>query len=69
MDANYIIDRLKSTLYKHPTVTVLRSRLNNLDEERREAILTSLKKQIHKERNYDIQDHLQELVYRMPIAS
>lgn len=69
MDANYIIDRLKSTLYKYPTVAVLRTRLNNLDEEKREAILTSLKKQIHKESNYDIQEPLEELVYRIPIAS
>lgn len=69
MDSNYIINRLKSTLYKYPTVAVLRTRLNNLEEEKREAIMTSLKKQIHKESNYDIQEPLQELLYRIPIAS
>jgi hypothetical protein len=69
MDSNYIISRLKSTPYKYPTVAVLQTRLINLDEKRRKAILTSLKKQIHKECNLDIQEPLAELVYRLPAAS
>lgn len=69
MDSNYIISRLKSTLYKYPTVTVLQNRLANLDEEQKQAILSSLKKQINKERNLDIKEPLAMLVYRLPLAS
>lgn len=69
MDSNYIITRLKSTPFKYPTVELLRSRLGNLDSEKRQEILSTLKKQIWKERNVDIQEPLLELVYRMPLAS
>jgi hypothetical protein len=69
MDSNYIIERLKSTPYKYQTVAVLQARLSKLDEELKEQILTSLKKQIYKERNLDIQQPLAELVYHLPIAS
>ncbi|MCF6131694.1 hypothetical protein [Flavobacterium wongokense] len=69
MDSNYIIDRLKSTLYKQPTVAVLQTRLNNLDAESKDRLIASLKKQIYIERNMDIKEHLSELIYRLPIAS
>lgn len=69
MDSNYIINRLKSTLYKYPTVALLQSRLNNLDEESKYEILSSLKKQLYQESNIDILQPLSELVYRLPIAS
>jgi hypothetical protein len=69
MDSNYIIERLKATPYKYPTVAVLQSRLNKLDKEEKEIILSNLKKQLYKERNLDIQQPLAELVYRLPIAS
>jgi len=69
MDSNYIITRLKSTPFKYPTVELLRSRLRNLDSEKRQEILSTLKMQIWKERNVDIQEPLLELVYKMPLAS
>ena len=69
MDSNYIITRLRSTLYKFPTAAILRNRLNNLDEQTRFHITENLKKEFHKERNHDIQQPLQELLFRMPIAS
>lgn len=69
MNAKYIIERLKSTLYKYPTAAILRERLNNLDESTRYVITESLKKEFHKERNHDIKEPLQELLFRMPIAS
>ncbi len=69
MDSHYIIERLKSTPYKYPTVALLKTRLNNIDEETKHEILTSLKKQLYKESNMDIQEPLSELVYRLPIAS
>ena len=69
MDSNYIITRLKSTPFKYPTVELLRSRLKNLDENIRFEILSSLKKELWKEKNVDIYEPLIELVYRMPLAS
>ena len=69
MDANYIINRLKSTLFKYPTVDVLRNRLRNLDEKRRDSIVSSLKIELYKHKNSDIQEPLVELLYKMPLAS
>ncbi len=63
MDSNYIINRLKSTPYKYPTVDLLRTRLSNLDEDKKAEILSSLKKQINRESNMDIQEPLTRLVY------
>jgi len=69
MDANYIINRLKSTLFKYPTVDLLRNRLKNLDEKRRNSIVSSLKIELYKHKNSDIQEPLVELLYKMPLAS
>lgn len=69
MDSNYIITRLRSTLYKFPTAAILRDRLNNLDEQTKFRITENLKKEVYKERNHDIQKPLEELLFRMPIAS
>lgn len=69
MDSNYIINRLKSTPFKYPTMILLQSRLNNLDQHSKNMILHSLKQQIYKERNMDIQLQLEQLVYHLPIAS
>ena len=69
MDTNYIINRLKSTPFKVTTVSFLKTRLNNLEDTKKFQILSDLKKQLNKERNYDIQESLSELVYRLPIAS
>ncbi len=69
MDSHYIISRLKATPYKYPTVAALQTRLNNLDEEIKNEILSSLKKQIYKTSNLDIQVPLEELVYHLPHAS
>lgn len=69
MDADYIIYRLRSTPYKFPTVDVLKRRLNNLDEDRKDQILISLKRQLYAERNMDIQLQLNELVYNLQAAS
>jgi hypothetical protein len=68
MDSDYIIYRLKSTPYKFPTLDLLKRRLNNLDEERKEQILINLKKQLYAERNMDIQQQLNELVYYLPAS-
>lgn len=69
MDSNYIINRLKTTPYKFPTVALLQTRLDNLGEETKEEILLSLKKQLYIESNMDIQKPLSQLVYKLPIAS
>lgn len=69
MNSNYVINRLKTTLYKYSTVDVLRKRLDNIDERSRHEILTNLKKEIRKESNMDIQRPLFELLYRMPLVS
>ncbi|GEC73559.1 hypothetical protein SAMN05443543_11213 [Flavobacterium flevense] len=69
MDSNYIINRLKSTLFKYPTVDVLRNRLKNLDEKKRNSIVSNLKIEMYKHTNSDIQEPLVELLYKMPLAS
>jgi len=69
MDSHYIINRLKSTPFKFTTVSLLKTRLNNLNEETKCEILSNLKKQLYRESNMDIQEQLSELVYRLPIAS
>ncbi len=69
MDSKYIINRLKSTLYKYPTVDLLRARLKNVDETERRQIILNLKMELHRECNFDIQEPLVELLYRTPIAS
>ena len=69
MDANYIISRLKSTLFKYPTVDLLRNRLRNLDEKRRNSIVSNLKIELYKHKNSDIHEPLAELIYKMPLAS
>lgn len=69
MDSKYIINRLKSTPYKYPTVDLLRTRLRNVEENKRQEILYNLKIEAWKERNIDIHEPLLELLYRMPIAS
>jgi hypothetical protein len=68
MDTNYIITRLKTTPYKYTTVAFLRTRLNNLDADMKNEILSSLKKQLHIESNIDIHQSLTLLVY-LPMAS
>jgi hypothetical protein len=69
MDSNYIINRLKATVYKYPTVELMRSRLRNLDESQREEIVSNLKIELCRARNADIHEPLVELLYRMPRAS
>jgi len=69
MDSNYIINRLKSTLYKYPTVDLMRNRLKNLDENKRQEIVLTLRKELWKEKNIDIHEPLIELLYRLPLAS
>ncbi len=69
MDSHYIIDRLKSTPYKYPTVALLQTRLSNLDEDSRNEIFASLKKQSFMTSNIDIQDLIGVLLYRTPMAS
>ncbi len=69
MDSHYFINRLKSTPFKFPTVALLQTRLDNLEEDAKYEILSSLKKQLYKESNMDIQKPLSQLVYRLPIAS
>jgi len=69
MDSNYIINRLKSTPYKFPTVELLRTRLKNLDENKRFEVVSTLKKEVWCERNVDIHEPLIELLYRFPLAS
>lgn len=69
MNSHYIINRLKSTPFKYPTMAILQTRLSNLDEESKGELLSNLKKQLYKESNMDIQQQLSTLVYRLPIAS
>lgn len=68
IDSDYIIKRLKNTLYKYPTLVLMKARLENLDEESKEHILISLKRQLYIESNIDIKLELAELVYPLPIA-
>jgi hypothetical protein len=69
MDSNYIINRLKSTPYKYPTVELLRNRLKNLAEDKKFEIFSILRKELWKEKNIDIQEPLIELLYKTPMAS
>ena len=69
MDSNYIITRLKSTPYKYPTVQLLRTRLQNLDDKQRDVLVSHLKIELNKHRNVDIHEPLSELLYRTPLAS
>jgi len=69
MDSNYVISRLKSTPYKYPTVALLRSRLKNLDDSKRDEVVSDLRTELWRERNADIHEPLIELLYRMPLAS
>ena len=69
MDTNYIINRLKSTPFKFPTVDLLRTRLKNLDENKRYEILSNLKIELWRHHNVDIHESLIELLYKKPIRS
>lgn len=69
MDSNYIIDRLKATRYKYPTVAFLRTRLQNLEDTQRKEVISHLKIELCKAKNVDIHEPLTDLLYRMPIAS
>ena len=69
MDSKYIIARLKSTPFKYPTADLLRSRLNNLEQDQRQQIISNLKFELCRECNTDIYEPLFELLYKMPIAS
>jgi len=69
MDSNYIINRLKSTLYKYPTVQLMKSRLSNLGESERYEIVSNLKVELYKHRNVDIHEPLFELLYKSQLAS
>jgi len=69
MDSNYIINRLKSTPYKYSTVELLRARLTNLEENKKYDVISTLRKEVWKEKNIDIHEPLIELIYRMPMAS
>jgi len=69
MDSNYIINRLKSTLYKYPTAELLKTRLKNLEEDKRTEIVSKLKVELHKHKNADIHEPLFDMLYRAPLAS
>ena len=69
MDSKYIINRLKTTLYKYPTAEVLCTRLRNLEEDKKRHIIANLKMELHMECNVDIYEPLYELLYKMPLAS
>ncbi|MBF0694203.1 MAG: hypothetical protein IR153_04000 [Flavobacterium sp.] len=68
MDSNYIINRLKSTPYKFPTAEVLRKRLQNLEADKRQQVVSHLKIELCRECNIDIFEPLSEVVYRLPAA-
>ena len=69
MDSNYIINRLKSTPFKYPTVDLLRKRLKNIEEEKRQKIVFNLKIELWKQRNTDIHESLFELLNKMPVSA
>lgn len=69
MDSNYIINRLKGTVNKYPTVALLRTRLKNLEESKKQEIVSNLKIEVWRQRNTDIHEPLLELLYKMPLAS
>ena len=69
MDSNYIVNRLKLTLYKYHTAQLLKSRLKNLNEFDRNEIVSNLKVELHKHNNSDIHQPLFELLYRSPLLN
>ena len=69
MDSNYIINRLRSARYKYDTVEILRTRLNNLDPNEKQQIVSNLKMQLFRVCNADIADPLAELLYRRTLAA
>ena len=68
MNSNYIVNRLKGTLYKYHTAQLLKSRLRNLSDLDRNQVVSNLKVELHKQNNYDIQESLFELLNRSPLA-
>ncbi len=68
MDSNYIINRLKSTPFKFPTAEVIRKRLENLEEVKRQQVLSNLKIELCRESNIDIYEPLAEVVHRLRAA-
>ena len=69
MDSKYIINRLKSTPYKHSTVDLLRIRLENLDEINRSEIMLDLKIELSSYYNVDIHESLRALLDRKECTS
>lgn len=63
MDSHYIISRLKSTPFKYPTAEVLRTRLQNMEDDERKKVLAKLKMELHKQNNVDIFDPLANVLY------
>ncbi|HEY0045547.1 MAG TPA: hypothetical protein VGB44_02425 [Flavobacterium sp.] len=68
MDSNYIINRLKSTPFKFPTAELLRKRLENLEEAKRQQVVSNLKVELCRECNIDIYEPLSEVVHRLRAA-
>ena len=68
MDSNYIINRLKSTPFKFPTAELLRKRLENLEEVKRQQVVSNLKMELCRECNLDIYEPLSEVVHRLRAA-
>jgi hypothetical protein len=68
MDSKYIVGRLKATPYKFPTAQILRTRLENLEADKRQQVVTSLKMELCRECNLDIYEPLSEVVHRLRAA-
>lgn len=64
MDTNYVITRLKNTVYKFPTAEVLQKRIQNLGDMERQQLMSNLKIELWKERNVDIYEPLHEMMVR-----
>jgi hypothetical protein len=64
MDAQYIITRLKSSLYKYSTAEVLKIRLQNLKESDKQQVMSQLKIELWRECNLDIFEPLSEVMQR-----
>jgi len=64
MSTEYVISRLQSAQYKYPTAQILRTRIKNLDQEKRMQLLSGLKIELHRERNLNIFEPLSEVIYR-----
>lgn len=69
MDANYIINRIRSARHQYPTVQLLKNRVANLDNFSQVNLYNELKRAYYKHENADIQESLAEFVYKMPMAS